>query len=523
MMVNNPLQLYAVVIGCKLYQSLFQIFMGFGLVFIPLVVTFANALLTLFEQGLEGGASSAKGQVSLGLLVYYLGFLLFALPFYPLDVKGMLYTPVCAVKGVTPSHLGDTGTTYDKAFDTLRYEGISIPFGLALVLTGVSGITNAAMVSLPCKTDVSAISTTIDTTVLTPQLTRQITDFTNSCFLPAKTAFLHVPPNAKSYQTLQNDFGGAADMNWLGSHVFQTLYYDRLMATSPVTGFEAASYPGPYAKNNAQAGVPQGQWGYPTCNQWWNAPTVGIKAKLVTLANDHSPHNAHLGALPLSTQLSAWWQTVKPTGTKTGNRIKSEDIIAHGVLQAHHRAFGFTYTGGMNMNGAVADMTHTGYPAKMAKNIMAQAGMGIHAVENSIKRKELAMEIPIVQAIILGFLLMIGPIVVIIGGYRAKVVFPYYFLIASTLFVTFIEHVIRYFENSLHASLSYGIFALGNASMLFNVFTFFYEYAPLFFLMVMSVVGVGIGQAMHHAMGSSQSGAGGQLATRLSMKTMGGA
>lgn len=519
MMVNNPLQIYAVVIGSKLYDDMFTILAGFGLIYIPLIAGLFESLRA-FESGEPSGAAfSATRRAIIGVITFYFGYLLFAVPVMPVNVEGVTYQPVCSPSAV-PSSFGNTGTTYDKVFSNLQYNGITLPVGLLLFLEGTSGITNAAMVSLPCQTNVQQIQSTIDTSHLTPQLANQVNRFANECYLPARAKFNSTSPSASSYQTTMTDYGGSSDLNWVGSHVLQTLYYGAMYPAKPVPGFPAGEFPYQYQNYNQKSGVTPGKWGYPTCEQWWSMPTLGLESQIVALANAHSPNNPHLGQTSLSARLSSWWQGVK-SDVGLGSEITADDIIARSVLKVHaaQSGFGDNFSGEFDFNGnsnssssnQIAEGMVLNNPDGMASRVFAQGGQEMTHLENTIKRRELAMEIPIMQAILLAFLLTLGPIVLIFGKFKMKVVAPYYFLVASTLFVTFIEYFFRYLENSLHASLSYGTYAFGDYSVLYNVFTILYQYGPMLFLMIMGIAGFGVGKFVDSAMGQSVSGSGAGL------------
>lgn len=519
MMVNNPLQIYAVVIGSKLYDDMFNILAGFGLMYIPLIAVLFESLRSFEHEEPSGAAFSATRKSIIGVITFYFGYLLFVVPLMPVNVEGVTYKPVCSPSAV-PSSFGNTGTTYDKVFSNLQYNGITLPVGLLYFLEGTSGITNASMVSLPCKTNVQQIQSTIDTSHLTPKLSNQVNRFVNECYLPARAKFNSTSPSPSSYQTTMKNYGGPSDLNWVGSHVLQTLYYGSLYPAKPVPGFPAGEFPYQYQSYNQKSGVGPGKWGYPTCEQWWSMSTLGLESQIVAIANAHSPNNPHLGQTSLSARLSSWWQRVK-SKVGLGSEVTANDIIARSVLKMHaaQDGFGDNFSGEFDFNGLSgsqsASQIEEGLVSNnegMASRVFAQGGQEMTHLENTIKRRELAMEIPIMQAILLAFLLTLGPIVLTFGKFRMQVVAPYYFLVASTLFVTFIEYFFRYLENSLHASLSNGTYAFGDYSVLYNVFTVLYQYGPMAFLMVMGIAGFGVGKFVEGAMGKSVSGSGASLA-----------
>ncbi len=167
MMMNGPLEIYGVVIGVKLFDALFNILASMGILFLPLLVLFFENITTPFESEIQNGASTSLRRVAIHFLGWVFTVMVFVAPTWPLKVDAVTYKPVCAVNA-TVSRFKDTGTTYDDAFANLEYSNLKMPIMMAVVLEGFSGFTNAAITTLPCKTDVQAIKNTIDTTRLTP-------------------------------------------------------------------------------------------------------------------------------------------------------------------------------------------------------------------------------------------------------------------------------------------------------------------------------------------------------------------
>lgn len=505
MMVNGPLEIYSIVIGAKQFDNMFNILVSFGIAFIPLLVIFIRNIDRMFETQFDHAADTSIRKVGIELFIYVFSIMLFVAPTHKLDVTGIKYQPTCSPTASTSS-FGDTGTTYDndEAFEHLQYEDIRIPYGLAFILTATSGITNAAISSLPCKTDVQAMQNVVDTTKLTPQLSQSVNRFENECFLEARSKFDHKTPDLSSYQSTMNNFGGQSDLGWMGSHVFQQLYYSNMYPQSPVAGFPYNEYPSQYDAHNKKAGVATPKWGFPSCSEWWSDPDHGIQSQLVKTADDHQSHNPHVGYIPLSTKIQSWLQSVKRFA-HLGSQMTPEDVISYSLLYDKNAGGGFgrNYGGYMdNSSGSHSMGTGIGQP------ILATVGQGLDASLGSIKRQEVMQEIPILQAVLLAICLAMGPLILILGNYQIGVIFSYYFILSSILAITFIEKFIHYLELSLDASQSYGLHALQSTYVLYNVFTKLYFGAPLLFLMLMSICGVKAGGALSKGLGGSISGGG---------------
>ncbi len=525
MMANGPLEIYGTVIGAKLYDSIFNILRSCGFAFWPLLGLFFHNITFTYETPFETGADTSLRRVSIQFIVLVFCIMLFAAPTHKLDITGIIYKPACS-PSAEPSTFGDTGTTYDDAFSDFDYDDIRVPIGLAAVLDGSSGITNAAIVSLPCKTDVQEIQHTIDTTRLTPELATQIGRFNNECYASARAKFNAQNPDKSTWENTMNDYGGQTDLSWVGSHVLRQLYYNDIYPTSPVSGFPYGEFPYKYQDYNQKQGLKTPKWGFPSCEQWWSDSTYGLENQLVNLVNQHQPQNSHLGEQPVTDQLQVWLAKMKNYVHK-GSQITPEDVIARGLLYdvGSESSFGNSYTGWMDdsldngldkLRFSSAGLGNTSIGT--VTQGVALAGQTIGAAGAMFNRAEIAQEIPIIQAVLMALCLAFGPIILILGGYRVNVVFSYYFILSSVITMTFIEKLIHYIELSLHASQSYSVYALNNYAVMYNVFTKLYFYGPLLYLMLMSICGITAGNSLESVFSKTVAGSGSKLAAGIATK-----
>ncbi len=225
----------------------------------------------------------------------------------------------------------------------------------------------------------------------------------------------------------------------------------------------------------------------------------------------------------MHTKVQSWLATAKRV-SHVGSQITADDVITHNLLYdaASNSGFGGSYHGWMNGDyGATEDprfarMGDTNHSHnRIFSRSVGGAGQMYSGAKNIFKRAEIENEMPILQAILLAVVLALGPLVILLGmimnGSGIGVIFSYYFLVGSLLFLTFIERFLRYLEVSLHASQSYGIYALGNNAALYNVFTKLYFFAPLLYLGLMSLAGIRLGQSVNEMFSKSTSGSVGDL------------
>ena len=517
-MANGPLEIYGVVIGVKMFDAMFNILASMGIIFIPLLIMFFQNITTPFESEIENGAATSLRRVFIQLLIWIFTVMLLVAPTWKLNVKAISYRPVCAPTAVL-STIGDTGTTYDDVFKNLKYDNLRIPIMLGVVLGGMSGFTNALITSLPCKTDVQEMKNIIDTTRLTRAISIQAERFKNECYAPAIANFDNQTPDFSSYKDTLNKYGGETDLSWIGSHTLGELYYDNIYPQRPVVGFPSASYPYIYQEYNTKHGVGPDKWGFPTCTQWWSDPLHGLQHQLVNLVEKHSPNNPHLGVLSFVDRMSAVLTHVKRF-IHLGSQVTTEDVISRDLLYDpnNNSGFGQSYTGQLHIiNDVSMNKSIYAVSAAIAHGISA-VGQGVSAVGSIMDRAEISQEIPILQATLLAFVLCLGPMIILIALMTPRAIgaiFTYYFLVGSIVFMTFIEKFIHYIELSLHASQSYSVYAIGNVLIMYNLFTKLYFYAPLLYLMLMSIAGAGIGSSLERAFRDKSYGAGKNLAKNV--------
>ena len=532
MMVNGPLDIYGVVLGVKMFDVMFNILASMGIIFLPLIVIFFQNITRPYESQFGNAASTSLKRVAIHFFLWVFTVMLFLAPTWTLDTTNVTYQPLkeCAPNSI-PSTFANNGTkykqTFAQAFNHLEFTDEKLPIMMAFVLNGMSGFTNAAIESLGCAVDIQSMVSTINTTRLTPALASQVTQFANQCYAPAKARFYSNPPEKEAYTDILKKYGGQSDLSWIGSHVFQALYYQDIYPTSPVKNpvFSGDQYPGTEGNNtnlptpSSQPGTIKG--GYPSCFNWWtNANGLEAQLEMLITDNDVSSKNLYIGKRSIAVRVQDWIDEVEDK--VSGSDIPAEDVMVRSLLssQAGGAGFGRTYTGWMDDNLYSNNANIDSAKATILDEGVAQIGQGIDAAGSSIDRKEIEQEIPIIRAVLLAFGLTLGPLIMMLGmatGRGIQVIFTYYFLIGSLLFMTFIEKFIHHLEVSLHASQSIGIYALGHYLVMYNLFTKLYFYGPMLYLALMSIAGIGIGGAVGGAFDNNVTGAGKGMLSKAAM------
>ncbi len=414
------------------------------------------------------------------------------------------------------STYGNTGTTYDTVLGDQSFPAIAVPPLMALFMEAFSGITNAAIAGLPCQTDVSAIQGTIDTTQLSPALAQSVGRFQNECYSKAAAQFNNQNPDPSTYQSIANQYGGNTDLGWVGSHVYQSLYYSKMYPSSPVPGFPYSSFPYQYQQyNSQQSNIPTPQWGFPTCQQWWSDPQYGLESQLVNAVSQQQPSNPHLGNTSITSEVSNWLQKLSSGGSNVGASVTSDDAITYSLLydKGSQSAFGnndfsnYVEDDGLDLSNDDSDTYGWVGVEHGIESELADAGQTWHAaMSSSLQRVEIQHEVEIMQAIVLTILISVGPLLMLAGNLRMGVIFTYFFLIGSVIMIPLLEHLIHYLEMSIYGGTGTGngLYSLTSQYVyLYNIFTTLYQFAPFVYLLVMSWCGVTAGAGVQSLVSGS--------------------
>lgn len=289
------------------------------------------------------------------------------------------------------------------------------PIWWAFVHAMSHGATNAAVASLPCTPDYQYISNQLDgTRIQDPGLRRQLNEFQQWCFGLARQTFFR-----------DNNLGGqgltvdqALDADWIGSQYFLSTpgYYDQFYANKPKSGF-------PYdpGRDAGRAGTGPGQNGYPTCKEWWEAPNVGLKARL---AGQVEP---------------AAWDHINST-FGAGN---AEDAAIRRVLAANPRPSQSSVVDHGSGDGA------GGVAGDIASWMAGMFGLGATSLAAAPMKDIMVEALPMVQWLTLTAIVIALPFLIVFSGYSWKVAGTITFITFGTIFMTFWWELATWLDNHL--------------------------------------------------------------------------
>ncbi|MCD6056223.1 MAG: conserved rane protein of unknown function, partial [Gammaproteobacteria bacterium] len=357
--------------------------------------------------------------------------------------------------------------------------------------------------SIPCKTDIRDLMQTLVLSRVTSPVQQQVTQFNHDCYLRAKAKFDAQKPDLSTYESIMKNYGGEADLSWMGSHVLRELYYSQedMTPLSPIPGFPYSQYRLKSIDEAIDAGeMEMPQWGYPTCEQWWSDSQKGLERAIVKDVDADQPVDNHLGKLKPSEQAARWMTAMNPYTQTT-----SDDVVTRSVL--YHSKGNY---GGFSSDNAQID-TNPGASGIFNQGLIGMSQTISRLLVIPLKRDAIADVLPIIRACTLFFIIMFSPFVLIFGGYRFGVGVSLCCAFFILIFLDFIWAMDKYLENALLASTTDP--SLGNVLIqhptIINIMSNFYFVAAGILLYILGWAGVKVGNGLDKMLGQSQTVANG--------------
>jgi len=481
--VQSYPELYTMLIGWNLYDQLWSLLTKTGLAFLPFIgIVLRNIARPYQSQEAKDAAGTSLRRMEIDFIATLLIIFLGVSPFLPLNATVISYTPNCPINGEKNTyHPGGTGTTWDKAF-VIPNNDIRVPLWWYAVMSISEGFASSANTMVGCPADLRKMVTQVDMTQLTdPELKKELRDFNTNCYIPAKAQYYNdVKNNAATVQTIDNDRNqfGADDTEWFGSHAFQDTYYKTSDAKETIPGFNYNPNDDINAdtnKNNPPA------YGIPSCYDWWNDSTNGLKARL----------NA---ALPQS-----FWDEFK---SYISNDQSKDNIIKR--LADNNTATGYQNANNMIGGGGFS-------------HVFSSLGIWFDQLSTYPKIYAAAEAAPIIQALLLLMIYTFLPFALVFTGYKASSFISGAVIIFSIIFWSFIWHLVSYVDttlmNALYTSNNWFDHQSPSATLADMITGTLIIVAPLFWFVFMGSMGLAIGNVVSSAF-SSMDNVGGSAAAK---------
>ncbi len=456
--VNGYLELYTTLLGWQQYANLWDIAWKSGAVFLPfLALILRNISDPMRSQETRSASATSLKRMEFDLAGLFFVVILCAQPTIPLEPTALNYTPICQQQ-TQPATPGNTGTTYDQNFPVAT--GAKVPVIWYAVMALSHAITRAAILGLPCQPlDYRQLHDTLMASkIQDPALRQEATDFYQDCYVQALAKYDRDKPDVSPYT--QNT--GNADTQWLGSQAFQQMpgYYDSLSASKPVTGF-------PFDPNrDFEYGDNHGQWGRPSCQQWWSDSQNGLETRLAQ-------------ALP------------KPVFSFIEGKQTAEDSAVKTLIQ-------LTYsTGYQSLNDEDSGNI-------ISKHIGAPIGIAMEKMTYYPKLMLIKEALPNIQAVCLMFIYIFLAFAQPFALYRVKAISITACIIFSITFWTFIWYAVDYVDQNLIQALYPDLLSEGVSSqqdLVDMVIGTCYILGPVLWSSLLCWIGVQAGSSLAAAIG----------------------
>ena len=491
MIVFSPLALYTTYLGWQQYDVMFNALWQTGILYIGFLMLgfrFLKSVLTPTES-----SDIALNRFLYELAITFLICAFFVYPCVPLEQKGLSFKSACAKVITHDATIKNTGTTYDEAFADVLSNNVKLPIGFSILQNYISSLTYGLIKVTGCTDSLQAIQGDLISTYIPNNLKKRVLQFHKQCFLEARSSYLNEPPEAAKVEAILKRFGGEDDLNWMGSKVLQTFYYDQLKAREPIPGFLFTKHPNSNFEEaskkdpNIKTHIPT--FGYPTCNQWWNK----IKKDLVKASEKAGAFDKHIGSLDIASRIYAYKSKHK---LAWNSDLTPEDYIAKMLLH-DNRDLQIKSTQNLidNTNSMVGTYITRG---------LINAGQNIKSwTTTPLKREAIIQTLPIIHAFFYFFLIILTPLVLALSGYSTRALGSICALFMMAIFIQFIWHLVGFVERAVLDPMGENniVAAMRNMAMLF------YLIAPMLLLKLSSHFGGDAGDGLKNLLTASSEAA----------------
>ncbi len=489
MSVDSYLELFTTLFGWSFYSVLWDILVATGIVYLP----FLGILIDHWREAAERAGShiaapnslrSLEIDLFLALTIVILAGQPSALT--PLNATTLSYIPPPTLNNPSPA-IASPGAS-QSTFGGTGFAGspgtVNLPVWWYAVLATSSGLNHAVIAGLPTATNWRAIEQQARlATVTDPRLRQEASQFFSECFVPARSKYQQTRPDSPEIAA-QLTSNGDNDPEWLGSHVYRGTpgYYDALRPTMPVAGwpFEASR------DTEYDPGAPP-RAGRPTCKQWWEDSSSGLRQKLLTEAE------------ATSGGLSGLIVAIAPGLASE----RQKDTVAKAILNNTPPVWSNNDLA--NNNSGTTGIVGTA--SNLVKGGLASAGIITASALLSVTMTVVLQALPMVQALLLLGVYSLLPLVVVLSRYSLGLLVTGSIAIFTVKFWSVLWHLAMWVDQnliqSMYPDVNYFLQIFANPGehdakrLLLNMLTtVLYLGLPLLWSGMMAWVGIHIGRTI---------------------------
>jgi len=444
MNVDSYLEMFTLLFGWSFYDNLWYILEGTGILLLPFIGMVLDVIID-YKNGTEVGDSEElafKGlfwqMISACFVILFCG-----VPYMNFSATEVVFIPSAMDASAANSSytIASIDATYGTNDSFSNYPiDVKVPAFWMLVHNFSLGITHTLMESASPAVDLREyIEQLKELKIADPNLRAEVADFTEDCFIPAKSKYLRDKANQTGNHTviiqdIINDLG-ESDPFWIGSYIYQTIpgYYDSLRSKIAVKGFPYdPSRDVEYKITDSDTPV----FGRPYCDKWW-ANSGGLRAKIYNGISDDL----------------SWIEATSAYINSTFSLATRQDLIIKvGLSQTPSgytpRGYDLSYANTNSVESYGQNLM-----SKYTKQAIAYAGAYIERRKTAVDVTMLLNSAPMLQALLLMLITIFLPFVLFLSKYSIKAVLIIAWGFFTLRFFTFCWFCAWWLDQNLLAAL----------------------------------------------------------------------
>lgn len=485
--LDSYLEIFATMYGWYFSSVIVQTLFDTGIVALPFVFMLIKAWMEAHEVGAERGGAQLmvrKLEIQFWTALFVYVFCVVASPVTSLSGVSLYHAPVRTTLNPNPTTgtISNGETSYSQVFGAGAPASVNVPAWWYTVMGLSSGVNAAVRAGINRGiSDLRVIEETARAaTISDPVLRNEVKRFRDECFTPARSRMLRAETRSTEVAAAVAA-NGEADLDWLGGHAYRTdpTLYPALYAAGDVPGFVYADAP----DDSLPPGHPTPTWGRPTCKQWWEDSSNGLRAKLVD----------HVGtASGLKAQIA---------GVFTAS---SQDEIDDQLAKLAINNGADNYVDTARLMGDDRSTAHQ--VAAAIPEAVGAAGSGVLAFFSTAALMPLINMLTMAQPLVLMGLYMFLPLATILSGYNLQVLVLGAIGIFTVKFWMVLWYIARWLDDNMikamypDSSTLLSVLTLdvdgGYKKMILNtLMTSLYIGLPIMWTWVMGLAGLNIGEA----------------------------
>jgi len=243
MAVDSTLELFTTLFGWLFYNSIWDVLVATGLVFLPLLGLLVDTIMRSYasEDSEEAGNTTLR-ILEVEFFVIFFVMMMAAVPVVPLNAIDLSFTPRAIIGSPAQpiATVGQSQTTYGGGISFIGVpDTVDVPVFWFAVMSFSAGFNRAVMEAVPTMADLRGYAYTLrDSRIDDPSLQLELNDFYRDCFTEARSQYLEEQPLGAAAAAILSQYG-QSDPDWLGSHLYQSIpgYYDSIRSDTVRDGY----------------------------------------------------------------------------------------------------------------------------------------------------------------------------------------------------------------------------------------------------------------------------------------------